>query len=106
VVALIKTSILFSYKGTFGHMKRYEYYTYALLGLSWGRGIAVFCTCIFQVSAIKKTWMPEVLRYFIEVIPFLLGNSMPNFITDWMILAVPTVPVLRLYLPTGQRILV
>ncbi|KAJ4303193.1 hypothetical protein N0V90_002086 [Kalmusia sp. IMI 367209] len=106
VVVLIKTSILLSYKRIFGHVTQTKYHIYILLGLSWGWGIAVFFACVFQCSPIKKAWMPEIPGHCIKTIPFLWGNSISNFIIDWLILAVPIKPVLKLHLPPTQKVLV
>ena len=106
VVVLIKTSILYSYKRIFGHVKTTKYHIYALLALSWAWGVAFFLTIVFQCTPVDKAWMPEKPGYCIPIVPFLWGNSISNFIIDWMILLVPVVPVLKLHLPMTQKILV
>lgn len=106
VVVLIKTSILFSYKRIFGHVKATKYHIYALLGLSWAWGIAFFLTITFQCNPIDKAWIPEKPGHCIPIVPFLWGNSISNFIIDWMILLVPVIPVLKLQLPMKQKVLV
>jgi hypothetical protein len=106
VVVLIKTSILFSYLRIFGHVRTTKFYIYTLLALSWGWGIGVFLVGVFQCTPIKKAWQPELPGHCIKTIPFLWGNSISNFIIDWLILAVPVFPVLKLQLPRTQKILV
>jgi len=106
VVVLIKTSILYSYKRIFGHVKTTKYHIYALLGLSWAWAVAFFLTIVFQCHPIDKAWIPGKPGHCIAVVPFLWGNSISNFIIDWMILLVPVMPVLKLQLPRKQKILV
>lgn len=106
MVVLIKASILFSYKRIFGYVKTTRYHIYILLALSWSWGITVFLTCLFQCTPIDEAWLPEKPGHCIETIPFLWGNSISNFVIDWMILAVPIIPVLKLQLPSTKRFLV
>ncbi|KAK2589865.1 hypothetical protein QQS21_012456 [Conoideocrella luteorostrata] len=106
VATLIKISILYSYKRIFGRNKWTKIHIYVLLGLSWAWGVAMFFTIIFQCTPVEKAWKPQLEGHCIPVVPFLWGNSISNFIIDRMILFVPVVPVLKLQLPNGQKILV
>lgn len=106
LVVLVKTSILFSYKRIFGHIKSTRLHIYALMALAWGWGIAVFFTCVFQCTPIDKAWQPQKPGHCIETIPFLWGNSISNFVIDWMILAVPIVPIWKLQMAPAQKSLV
>jgi hypothetical protein len=105
-VVLIKTSILFSYLRIFGHLQQTKLYIYVLLALSWAWGIGVFFTSIFQCRPIRKAWNPALPGHCIETIPLLWGTSISNFIIDWLVLAVPIYPVLKLQLPRTRKILV
>ncbi|KAG9240249.1 hypothetical protein BJ878DRAFT_305730 [Calycina marina] len=106
VTTLMKTSILYSYKTIFGRVKSTRYHIYFLLGLSWAWGVAMFLTIVFQCSPINKAWIPQKSGHCIPTVSFLWGNSITNFIIDWMILLVPVVPVLKLQLPPTQKSLV
>jgi hypothetical protein len=106
VVVTIKTSILISYYRIFGHVLRTRYFIYVLLAASWAWGIANFFALLFQCTPIDKAWHPEKPGHCIQFIPFLWGTSITNFIIDWLILAVPIAPVLKLRLPRTQKILV
>lgn len=105
-VVLIKTSILLSYYRIFGHLQRTKIFIYTLLALSWAWGVGVFFAAVFQCTPVEKAWNQAKPGHCIKFIPFLWGNSISNFIIDWLILAVPVAPVLKLHLPLTQKILV
>ena len=106
LIVLIKTSILLSYKRIFGHNKTTRIHIYILLGFSWAWGIAVFFTCTFQCWPIEKAWKPMMPGKCINLLDYLWGNSVSNFIIDWLILAVPIVPVWKLQMGIVQKSLV
>ncbi|PSN67692.1 hypothetical protein BS50DRAFT_675746 [Corynespora cassiicola Philippines] len=106
LVVMIKTSILLSYLRIFGHIRRTQIHIYILLALSWGWGIGVFFASVFQCTPVEKAWKQTMPGHCIKFIPYLWGNSISNFIIDWLILAVPIAPVLKLQLPRTQKILV
>ncbi|KAI1384396.1 uncharacterized protein F4822DRAFT_415016 [Hypoxylon trugodes] len=106
VVVLIKTSILYSYNRIFGRVKTTRYHIYALLGLTWVWGIVFFFIIIFQCTPVDKAWIPAKPGHCFATVPFLWGNSISNFVIDWLILAVPVLPVLRLQLSLTQKSLV
>ncbi|KAK8115748.1 hypothetical protein PG984_012250 [Apiospora sp. TS-2023a] len=106
LVVFVKTSILLSYRRIFGHVKSTRWHIYVLMGLVWSWGIAIFLTCVFQCTPIRKAWEPAVHGKCIQLVPFLWGNSVSNLIIDWMILAVPIVPVWKLHMDPAQKTLV
>lgn len=106
VVVFIKTSILYSYKNIFGHVKMTRYHIYILLGLTWAWGIGSFLPALFQCSPIDKAWLPMKPGHCIGIMPYLWATSISNFVIDWLILAVPISPVLKLHLPPTQKLLV
>ncbi|KAI7775064.1 hypothetical protein LA080_007400 [Diaporthe eres] len=106
VVVFIKTSILYSYKNIFGHVKMTKYHIYILLGLTWAWGLGSFLPALFQCSPIDKAWLPMKPGHCIGLMPYLWATSISNFIIDWLILIVPIAPVLKLHLPPTQKLLV
>ncbi|CAG9972526.1 unnamed protein product [Clonostachys byssicola] len=104
--ALIKTSILLSYRRIFGHMKKVRISIWILLGLTWAWCLSNIFGMAFQCSPIRKAWIPETPGTCIDLIAFLWGNSVSNLLIDWFILAVPIGPVLKLQLPLVKKILV
>ncbi|KAH7310794.1 hypothetical protein B0I35DRAFT_439711 [Stachybotrys elegans] len=106
VTALIKTSILLSYRRIFGHMKRIRIAIWILLVASWAWCLSNIFGMAFQCTPVRKAWHPEVPGTCIDLIAFLWGNSVSNFVIDWLILGVPIGPVLKLQLPTSKKVLV
>ncbi|KAI0810571.1 hypothetical protein GGR55DRAFT_695275 [Xylaria sp. FL0064] len=103
---LIKTSILYSYKRIFGSAKVTRYHIYVLLGLTWSWGIAFALSTIFQCDPIDRAWLPDKPGHCISTGPYTWGNTASNFVLDWLILAVPIIPVRKLLLPRAQKVLV
>jgi hypothetical protein len=106
LIVSVKTSILLSYKRIFGHNKSTRTHIYILLGLSWAWGIATVLVTIFQCSPVEKAWNPTMPGRCIDFVAYLWGNSVPNFIIDWLILAIPIIPVWRLQMAGVQKSLV
>ncbi|KAH7305265.1 hypothetical protein B0I35DRAFT_444256 [Stachybotrys elegans] len=106
LIVTVKTSILFSYNRIFGHNRMTRIHIYILLGLSWAWGIATFFVTIFQCTPIEKAWKPMIPGTCIDLLSYLWGNSVPNFIIDWLILAIPILPVWRLQMRGVQKSLV
>ena len=106
LVSSIKMSVLFSYKRIFGHYKWTRIHVYCLMFLSCGWGIAVFFTFLFQCWPISKAWNTQLGGTCIEFVPFLWANSVINFVIDWLVLAVPIVPVWHLQMNRVKKALV
>ena len=62
--------------------------------------------CVFQCTPISKAWEPLKPGKCIDWLSFLWGNSVSSCIIDWMILAVPVVPVWKLQMSLAQKTLV
>ena len=106
LVATVKMSILLSYKRLFGHHKPTRIHIYIMMGLVASWGIAIFFTCVFQCWPVDKAWKPLKPGSCIDLLPFLWGNSVSNFIIDWLILLVPARPVWKLHMDRTQKLLV
>ncbi|GAP93174.1 putative integral membrane protein [Rosellinia necatrix] len=106
LVASVKMSILLSYKRIFGHNRTTLVHIYIMMGLVMSWGVAVFFTVVFQCSPVDKAWQPQKPGSCINLIAFLWGNSVSNFIIDWLILLVPVRPVLKLHMPKSQKLVV
>lgn len=106
LVVLVKTSILFSYKRIFGHVRMTRVHIYILMVLAWSWGISTFFVCVFQCTPIDKAWLPQKSGHCIKLVPFLWGNSVSNFVIDWMILAIPAIPIWKLQMAAAQKSLV
>lgn len=74
--------------------------------LSCGWGIAVFFTFLFQCWPVSKAWNIQLEGSCIEFVPFLWANSVINFVIDWLVLAVPIVPVWHLQMSKVKKALV
>ncbi|KAI0190902.1 hypothetical protein EV127DRAFT_429258 [Xylaria flabelliformis] len=105
LISTIKLSILVSYKRIFNRDKRTLIHIYVLMAFSCSWGIAVFFTFLFQCWPIEKTVNPFIEGHCFEFIPFLWAISVINFTIDWLILAIPIVPVWRLQMSRTQKML-
>ena len=81
-------------------------HVYFLMFLSCGWGIAVFFTFLFQCWPVSKAWNIQLEGSCIEFVPFLWANSVINFVIDWLVLAVPIVPVWHLQMSKVKKALV
>ncbi|CAG8949921.1 hypothetical protein HYFRA_00004251 [Hymenoscyphus fraxineus] len=106
LIATIKFSILLSYRRIFGHIQWFKYAVYTLGTLVGVWFIGVFFSVMFQCTPIDKAWFPLKEGHCIDLVPFLWGNSVSNNLLDWMILALPVVPVWRLQMEPVQKSLV
>ncbi|KAI3324238.1 hypothetical protein HD806DRAFT_543637 [Xylariaceae sp. AK1471] len=106
LVTAIKISILLSYKRIFGRLKFVSVHIYVLMALTFSWGIGVFFAVLFQCYPIEKVWNHSKPGTCIDTISFLWGNSISNTILDWLILAIPAVPIWKLQMGRAQKTLV
>jgi len=104
-VFLTKTSILIMYSRIFGRVRSFRIGQFVLFFCAAGWWIAIMCVSIFQCTPINKAWFPLLPGHCIPIRPSLVGNAMPNILTDVGILALPIRQVWKLQATTRQRFL-
>lgn len=103
----LKASILISYDRVFGQMNWVAWAIKGMFGLSTVWFITSFFVFVFQCRPIEAAWKPlEVHGKCIDLISFIWGMSVTNFVIDWMILFLPVLPVLKLQMSLVQKALV
>lgn len=103
LIATIKSSILISYRRIFGHIRWFNYTTYAVGTLVGIWFIGVFFSVMFQCTLMDKAWYAAKEGHCVDSLPFLWGNSVSNNILDWSILFLPVIPVWRLQMEPVQK---
>jgi hypothetical protein len=103
----LKMSILISYNRVFGVAGWVGWAIKGMFGLCTVWFITALFMFCFQCRPIEAAWKPlEVQGECINLIGFIWGMSITNFVLDWMILFLPILPVLRLQMSALQKALV
>ncbi|KAJ3531156.1 hypothetical protein NM208_g9006 [Fusarium decemcellulare] len=77
----------------------------ALGGLTLAWWLAVIFVSIFQCSPIRKAWLPFMEEgACLDKNKFFLGNSIPNIVTDALILSLPVYEVSKLQVRRSQKV--
>ena len=106
IIAIIKISILISYKWIFGRLIWFRYATFTIAALTSIWFFGVFFSVMFQCTPVDKAWQPTKPGHCIDFTAFLWGNSISNTVLDYLILLLPVVPVWNLQMSTVQKVLV
>ncbi|PWY67974.1 hypothetical protein BO94DRAFT_423231, partial [Aspergillus sclerotioniger CBS 115572] len=102
-VGVIKISVLLMYRRIFP-IRSIKIGSYILGGITVAWMISIELVAIFQCTPIQKGWQPLVEGHCIYLKGALLGNGVPNFVTDIFILSLPVRPVWKLRASLPQRI--
>ncbi|KAL3464457.1 hypothetical protein BJX64DRAFT_286582 [Aspergillus heterothallicus] len=103
-VAIIKFSVLLMYNRIFP-VRYIRIGSYILGGITLAWLIAVDLVAIFQCTPINKAWhQTTVPGHCIDLKAALIGNGVPNFVTDICILALPCRCIWKLQAGLWQRI--
>lgn len=102
----LKASILISYHRIFSKVGWVNWTIKTMFGLSTVWFVTATFMFIFQCQPMEAAWKPlEVQGECMNLINFIWGMSITNFILDWMILFLPIIPVLRLQMSRLQKAL-
>lgn len=78
---------------------------YVLGGLTLAWWLAVVLVSTFQCTPIHKAWNPLMEDdKCLETNKFFLGNSIPNIVTDALILCLPVLEVSKLQVRRSQKV--
>ncbi|KAL4873643.1 hypothetical protein BDV12DRAFT_192085 [Aspergillus spectabilis] len=102
-VAIIKFSVLLMYNRIFP-VRSIRIGSYILGGITLAWLIAVDLVAIFQCTPVKKAWNQQLPGTCIDLKAALIGNGVPNFITDIFILALPGRSIWKLQASLWQRV--
>ncbi|KAL4746460.1 hypothetical protein BDW72DRAFT_35145 [Aspergillus terricola var. indicus] len=103
VLATTKWSILAMYYRIFP--TRFMKWSTLVIGLvvtAWW--IACILVSVFGCHPIRKNWDPFVDGRCIDNVKVFIGKAVPNFTTDFIMLALPMVEVRKLHMKTTQKI--
>ncbi|KAF9892856.1 hypothetical protein FE257_000445 [Aspergillus nanangensis] len=102
-VGIIKISVLLMYHRIFPvRMIKIAGSILATITIAWV--ISVDLVAIFQCNPIRKGYEPTIPGSCINLKGALVGNGVPNFVTDIIILALPARLIWRLQASTSQRL--
>jgi hypothetical protein len=102
-VAVIKFSVLLMYNRIFP-VRYIRIGSYILGGITLSWLISVDLVAIFQGTPIGKAWNKLLPGHCIDLKAALIGNGVPNFVTDICILALPVRCIWNLQAGMWQRI--
>ncbi|KAL2860653.1 hypothetical protein BJX68DRAFT_261576 [Aspergillus pseudodeflectus] len=102
-VAIIKFSVLLMYNRIFP-VRYIRIGSYILGGITLSWLISVDLVAIFQCTPIGKAWNKLLPGHCIDLKAALIGNGVPNFVTDICILALPVRCIWNLQAGMWQRI--
>lgn len=102
-VGIIKLSVLFMYHRIFP-VRLIKVGGYILGGITLAWAISVDLVAIFQCSPVAKAYEPTLPGHCIQLKAALIGNGVPNFVTDILILALPARLIWRLQATLWQRV--
>ncbi|PLB54022.1 hypothetical protein P170DRAFT_326887, partial [Aspergillus steynii IBT 23096] len=102
-VAIIKLSVLLMYNRIFP-VRSIRIGSYILGGITLAWLISVDLVAIFQCIPVKKAWNQQLPGTCIDLKGALIGNGVPNFVTDIFILALPGRAIWKLQTGSRQRI--
>ncbi|PYI09348.1 hypothetical protein BO78DRAFT_427501 [Aspergillus sclerotiicarbonarius CBS 121057] len=102
-VGIIKMSVLLMYRRIF-LIRSIKIGSYILGGITLAWMISIELVAIFQCTPIQKGWKPLIEGHCIYLKGALIGNGVPNFVTDIFILSLPVRPVWKLRASLPQRI--
>ncbi|CEJ57171.1 hypothetical protein PMG11_05876 [Penicillium brasilianum] len=100
---IIKLSVLFMYHRIFP-VRLIKTGGYILGGVTLAWVISVDLVAIFQCDPIAKAYEPTLPGHCIQLKAALIGNGVPNFVTDILILALPARLIWRLQATLWQRV--
>lgn len=100
---IIKLSVLFMYHRIFP-VRLIKIGGYILGGVTLAWVISVDLVAIFQCDPIAKAYEPTLPGHCIQLKAALIGNGVPNFVTDILILALPARLIWRLQATLWQRV--
>ena len=69
------------------------------------KGIWLFFTAVFTCTPIKKFWQPDIAGKCINERTLWFTNAGLNIATDFIIFVLPIPVIVRLNLPTRQKVL-
>ncbi|KAI5791892.1 hypothetical protein EDC01DRAFT_784708 [Geopyxis carbonaria] len=102
-VGIIKISLLLMYGRIFTlRWFRMAAYIVAMCTIGWV--IAINFVSIFQCTPIKKAWLPFEPGTCIDLKASFIGNGVPNFVTDIIILTLPMPIVWKLHTSLSHRL--
>ncbi|KAK0507563.1 hypothetical protein JMJ35_010086 [Cladonia borealis] len=103
VIGLIKYSILLFYRRLFPSKSLLRILqAVASVVLAWQ--IAIIAGYIGECRPIRKVWDTTVSGTCIDVTKLWIGNSIPNIVTDIVIIVIPLPLIWKLQLPRSQRL--
>ncbi|KAJ5833618.1 hypothetical protein N7474_001929 [Penicillium riverlandense] len=102
-VGIIKLSVLLMYHRIFP-VRLIKIGGYILGGITIAWVVSVDLVAIFQCTPIARVYNPMLPGHCIDLKAALIGNGVPNFVTDICILALPARLIWRLQASTLQRI--
>ncbi|KAL2829747.1 hypothetical protein BDW59DRAFT_158921 [Aspergillus cavernicola] len=102
-VAVIKLSVLLMYNRIFP-VRSFRIGSYILASFTLAWLISVALAAIFQCTPVKKAWIPQHPGHCINLKAAVIGNGVPNFLTDICILALPGRCIWKLHASQWQRI--
>ncbi|KAL2800948.1 hypothetical protein BJX66DRAFT_321376 [Aspergillus keveii] len=102
-VAIIKFSVLLMYNRIFP-VRYIRIGSYILGGITLAWLISVDLVAIFQCTPVAKAWNKLLPGHCIDLKAALIGNGVPNFVTDICILALPVRCIWNLQAGMWQRI--
>ncbi|RSL65169.1 hypothetical protein CEP54_004296 [Fusarium duplospermum] len=104
VLCTIKAAILLMYYRIFP-TRFMKLGGYVLGGMTFAWWVAVVFVSIFQCVPVQKTWHPFMEGgHCLDKNQFFLGNSIPNIITDALILCLPVYEVSKLQVRRSQKL--
>lgn len=102
-VGIIKFSVLLMYHRIFP-VRLIKVGGYILGGITIAWVVSVDLVAIFQCTPISRAYNPMLPGHCINLKAALIGNGVPNFLTDICILALPARLIWQLQASTMQRI--
>ncbi|KAM6506358.1 hypothetical protein FSOLCH5_013345 [Fusarium solani] len=103
VLCTIKAAILLMYYRVFP-TRFMKFGGYVLGAITFAWWVAVVFVSIFQCVPVHKTWHPFMEGgHCLDKNQFFLGNSIPNIITDALILCLPVYEVSKLQVRRSQK---
>ncbi|KAJ0426098.1 hypothetical protein BJY00DRAFT_298228 [Aspergillus carlsbadensis] len=102
-VAIIKFSVLLMYNRIFP-VRYIRIGSYILGGITLAWLISVDLVAIFQCTPVRKAWNQPLPGHCINLKAALIGNGVPNFVTDICILALPVRCIWNLQAGMWQRV--
>ena len=102
-IATTKVSVLLMYQRIFP-VRSVIIGSWILGGMAVAWAFSIIMVSIFQCTPIQKTWDPSLAGHCIDLKKSFLGNGVPNFTTDIMILALPVRQVWLLKTSVTQRV--